>query len=368
MAFNFKSFSDIYNDIVGSLRAQNSKLTDMNQGSRLYGLTRAFTSSLSLGWIGLAELKSLFFVQSSFGEDLDKKIADFGMTRNPGSYATGSILVYPDVAGKSVTLGDRISNADGNILFDVLTTTEIEFPYTSVPVVAASVGAEYNLPAGTTLFGLGGGLESMTLIVASNGLDVEGNPTGAISGGVSKESDDEVKARFIDYLKSLARGTRIAIEQALKGTPGVGSVIVEEAKPVPGWITVTVSDTFGELPITLQTAIEQTLTDWGVAGMGYVIQPIARKEFSITVTVYVNDQTLNRNLIESAVADSINARFSSMQLGESARVGLMYKSAIPDSLTNAITNVVITEPTQDIPAEPNELLGLDRIQVNVIYA
>jgi uncharacterized phage protein gp47/JayE len=365
MSINFKSFTEIFQEMAAELESQGSGLTDLNEGSQLYVLLRAYSAAVSNGWTGLADLKSLFFVNSSHGTDLEARVADFDMTKKPGAFAAGVLAAYPLSTGQSVTVGDYLTNSDGTLLYEVLESKTIESPYTTVGVVATDVGFKYNLPAGAQLFGVDGLLGDIRFVVATDGIDINGKPSGALSGGVDAETDEELKSRFSAYLKSLARGTRTAIDQAIRGINGVGNVIIEEAKPAPGWITVTIADSLGILTPQLKEETESVLKEWGPAGMGYIIKSILKTPFTIEVNVYCKDLTVARSLIENTVTAQLTAKFGSLGIGEGFNSSqIINASFIPDILHKVEVVTPTTEPT----VAPGELLGLDSVKVNVIYA
>lgn len=363
MAFTFKTFTDIFTDIENSLGSNNSALSDLNTGSLMQVFVRSVTSAISLGWIGLAQLRELFYINSSSGTDLDRRVGDFGMIRNPGSFATGSILFYPLSSGQSVTKGDRIPSIDGTLTYEILNTTPIVASPTAVATVAISVGSAYNLPSGTKLASPNNNLQA----VVGSALDNSNIPTGAISGGVDQETDDQMKVRFVDYLKSLSRGTKLAILQALRGTPGIGNVIVEEATPIPGWITVTAADVIGNLPQQTKDKVVQVLTDWGVAGMGYIIKSVTRTNYVVDVTVYATeDPAINKSDIEAAVVAKLTQDLGGLNLGQAVYTSFINKSAFMDGF--GISYVVVNSPiAPGVTAAPGELLNAQTITVRVVY-
>lgn len=362
MPFIPKSFTEIFQDISSELEVQSSQLTDLNPGSRLHALIRSFTSTIAAAWDGLSQLRSLFFVSTSSGADLDRRVADYGMQRKPGSYASGNLVARPTSGTLTVNIGDTVSSADGLLVFDIMATTEITAPFTLVPVVSSEIGNRYNLAAGTKIFPLTD--INVTYEVGTNGLDLGGKAVGSFSGGTDEESDDDVKVRFTSYLKSLSRGTRLAIQQALDSINGIGNVIIEEAVPVPGWITLTIADTSGELPDVLRDEVDAVMNNWAAAGMGYLIQPITRTDFNIEVTVFTTDTALDSATLEADVTAQLVAAFEDTEVGQS-----VYQSQISKAAhVSGIRNVVITTPSSDIIASPGQLLGLQGVQVTVVYA
>lgn len=162
------------------------------------------------------------FVQTATGISLDKLAENKQTTRNPATYASGSVIFarasaapqrYDIPAGTTVATADRtlmyVTTEDGYI--DVGNTTSAD-----IPISASEVGVIYNITPGT--------ISAITTPVI--GIDTVTNPDD-ISGGSDMETDAVFRARIMAY-RADARGTMDAIRAALLDIDGVISLSVTE--------------------------------------------------------------------------------------------------------------------------------------------
>lgn len=357
-----KSFSDIVTDLKAGLIAANSKFTDLLPGSRIYAVVSSLASALALGWIGLAEIKTIFFVNSATGTDLDNRVGDLGMRRNQGSKATGAVLAFTSTP-VTIPAGTLLRTVDSKVILEVVQDKNVTSPFSALSVISVEVGSNKNLSAGSILLENDGRFANVIFKVGSQGVDTNGNPVGKLTGGTDRESDELLKGRFTDYLTSLSRGTIKAVSQALKQIAGISSLVIENAMPVPGYIRISVSDGSGTISQTISDAVAAVMEAWASAGYGYVLQSIARTEVAVSVTAYTTDLTVSPSAIQAAVSTKINALGQNLQLGQS-----LYRADITRvGFVSGLENFTVQSPVQDTIAGAGELLGIDSITVNVVY-
>ena len=144
-----KSFKDIlqtmFNAVVGST------LSDFNIGSVTRTVLEAVASAIEEAYMYLYKFVLKFFISTSEGEWLDRRLEDLGMTRKLGSMAFGIITIGRDAAspiGISIPVG-TVFEADNGAQF---ATTELaSLPVggisVNVPARAVAKGSNANLAA-----------------------------------------------------------------------------------------------------------------------------------------------------------------------------------------------------------------------------
>jgi uncharacterized phage protein gp47/JayE len=362
MSVTVKNFPTILSDLKASMVTNGSRFTDLEVGSRIYALLTAVASGLSEGWMTLADVQDVYYVTTASGVDLDRRVEDVGLRRNPGTKASGGVLAYSSVP-ITIPNGTILKLADGSVMMEVIQTKTITPPFTSLPVVVTEVGTKGNLAAGTNLLDYLNAYQSITFKVGSLGVDEDDVPIGRLSGGTNKESDSALRARFVDYLKSLSRSTLRSVRAALLQITGIGSLVLENATPVPGYVTISLSDGTGSISESLAAAVAEVMDEYAAAGIGYVLKSIDRREFAIEVTVFTKDITLSPASIQAAVSSKLTELGQNLALGDSVyRSELIYAAFI-----DGLENVTVQQPATDQIAEPSELLGISSIVVNVQY-
>ncbi|KAF1009475.1 MAG: hypothetical protein GAK28_00113 [Luteibacter sp.] len=255
---NSKSFSQLVTDFAVSVQARASALVDFTVGSIL----RATAESQASVVIWLEGLILLLLATTraatSNGPDLDSWMADFQFFRLQAATATGQVVFARFTPGMQavVPIGAVVQTADGTLRYSVVVDATnaaysaqlggyVILPAAasmSVPVVAASAGAAYNVVAGAI----------SVLAQAVPYVDTVTNLV-PITNGADAEQDGAFRARFVAYIASLSRATKQAILNAITSLkigataslaenqdyngnyhPGYFYAVVDDGSGVPG--------------------------------------------------------------------------------------------------------------------------------------
>lgn len=254
MPFEPRTADEIRAELMAQLIAQsNGEITDLEEGGvahtmmGLVALQGALTDQRIAGLLRAFQLKGR-------GADLDERVADiigFEPRRGP-SAASGPGMAFERLTAAStldVPAGIRVAQrANPNI--EYITTEAFTFAVgqlvypatgqTPVRVVCLTQGTQGNVEAG--------GLTVLTFtpvqgIVACTNLN-------RVSGGLARETDDQLRWRALNYQASLAQTSKPAVEylarlfEAEDGTRARHAFIVEDANH-PAYAELVVDDGTG---------------------------------------------------------------------------------------------------------------------------
>lgn len=362
MAF-FKTFEEIRSSFVGYMAGTQTRVKDTREIAILGTIASAFSSITASAWKGLADLRQAWYVEDATGLDLLRKVALVGMTTGQGSLSAGDLVAILATGTLQVPSGTLLKTGD-NIVVQTTSTITVTAPYSVIPATAVEVGVKGNLPVGTALTSLDGAYGSITFRVGDT--VTSGVITGdAFEGGTDKESDASIKARYPAYLKSIKNTTYEAVRQALLGTTGVVNLVLENAKPAGGYMTITVqADSGSNISNTLRNAIAATMLASGPAGMAYVLKAQVIDTVDVTVTAYTTNASLSPTSIKTAVAAAITDMTSELLPGRS-----IYRADIQDAgyLKSMLTNFEVNLPVADKLAAANQVYQIGTVTVNVVY-
>lgn len=156
----WKTFDDIIKELLSYVASPplpgRVKLTDINIGSVVRTFLEAVAAKMEEFYFLLQFYTNLFFVDTSYGQWLDRRLADLGMTRRLGSVANGIIIIGRDTPapiGVLIPAGTIFQTEDGSLIYQTETETRLNVGdlQTEAFVSAQEAGAEYKLPAGTVL-------------------------------------------------------------------------------------------------------------------------------------------------------------------------------------------------------------------------
>lgn len=255
MPYEPRSTDDIYESIRESATNKIARLSNFTERSFNYVWARAFSREIRelevkalaaefAGWVdyaggpitesdleqlGLADDVDAEAVDAAMDERfLDEYVKIVGVERFEGQRATGTVTIDTQSAETTIPSGTRVTTEPDSTgaTIDFLTTKEVSTAdgvtrVTDVPIQAADVGAEYNLPADTVI-------RFDNPPVGVRGVT---NPTST-TGGEERESNDEFRARAKDAVPSSANGgttdgIKGYIRKNVEGV-GQGDIIIDE--------------------------------------------------------------------------------------------------------------------------------------------
>lgn len=358
-----KTFAQLQEDLVTALAAAGASIKDTRAIAVAGALVNGLAASIAQGYNDLAVYRSATYVHLCRGSKLDRRIAETGMIRGQGSLSTGSVIAYLP-SGQAATLvpAGTMLQAPSGVLVTTTETVTVSSPYSVIDVSAVEVGFGGDLAAGTVLTSPLGLFSVLTFRVGSS--VVSDDPTGHMSGGGPRETDTEVIARYPLWIKGLAKTTYDAVKAVLTQTSGVSNLVVENARPTAGWITISIAAN-GQIPTGTRNAIDAALVANGPCSMGYVLKSLQSRNVPVTLTVYSNDQSQSPGAIRQAVTDAIAALTVEPLAGDS-----VYLDAIRVAAQNAgvgVKTTVIETPTTDVIALASDIIILTPITVAVEY-
>jgi uncharacterized phage protein gp47/JayE len=352
--FSPRTIDQISDGIYKYLLEQNTPLSDISTGSFITALTRAFSGSILNQELMLNELAQRFYLKSATGKDLDLRAVDYGVTRKPGGFAVGSILV--------VSLTNNFTIPINTILTEPITglqyTTESSATTNSSSEVVISVksliyGDNTNLVAGTKL--ISPSFPTVIFLVGTHRTTAR-EICGDLSGGISPETDDSLRTRIINTIINSRGTTQDSIKNVVLSDHSISWASI--ATPLPGFIQVWV-DSPSQLTsadINRLTALVNTVK---AAGVSSSINQVTRVVQNINIFIQpvdnVNLQTLTPLLIQITTNYILN-----LQIGTTFTRSSLVKLLLAN--TSVLTASIIT-PTTDINVNSTSVVRPGRILV-----
>lgn len=189
------------------------------EGSLIYDALASAALELAQAYIELDMVIQLGFAQTTYGQYLDMRAAEHGLTRKPATKATGQVTIT-GTQGTVIPAGSLFATGAG-IQFQ--TTTEVSINETgqvTANIEAVEVGASGNVPARAI----------NTIPVAIPGVTAVTN-TNPTTGGTDEESDADLLARLLEKVRNPATSGNVAhFKQWALEVAGVG-----DAKVFPLW-------------------------------------------------------------------------------------------------------------------------------------
>lgn len=243
---------------------------DRRTGSVIYDTIAS--TSVPLLYIALegATIDTATYIETSYGEYLDKRVAERGLERLQATYAIKKASFTDTNGAATVPIGTRFSTVDSidPLVYIVIEETELKGTYLVQCETTGTIGNGYF-----------GKLLPISYINALSSAEVIADYQVARN----QETDDELRARFYEAVKRTPFGGNVSqYEEEVKKLSGVGDLQIHRAYPKSGHILVSIIGV-NRRKIT-QDLIQdlQEKIDPGEEGTGLGIAPIFHRVKVVT--------------------------------------------------------------------------------------
>jgi len=242
---------------------------DKSEGGFIWDALSPAAIELALAAIWAQQVLERGFASTTFGQYLDLRCEEHGITRRPAVKASGQVT-FTGTLGTVIPAGTQVSTASSGAAPAVFFATTSEATIgaegtVTVDIEAMEAGASGNVAAGT-----------ITLLAQPvSGVTSVTNPA-ATTGGLDEEDDASLLARYLQRVQSPSAGGNKAdyVNWAME-VPGVGGVSVAPVRDGPGTVSVAIIDT-NKVPA------DQALVD---AVQNYIAPPWVNETEAETMTL-----------------------------------------------------------------------------------
>jgi uncharacterized phage protein gp47/JayE len=359
MQLSLQNFTTLVETQAAAVQGAARQLLDLTVGSVLRAMLEANASlALWIQWL-IVQVLAATRLATSTGDDCDSFGADFGFVRLGAVAASGQIVLSrftPSIAA-FIPVGAGVSTSDNTQSFTVTADpSNVAYSALSGGYTLAAGVASLIVPVLAETAGSAGNVQPGAITVISSalaGVDTVTN-TNATIGGSDAETDAAFRARFGNYLASLARATNLAIGAAISGVQqGLSYMINENISQTGavqmGHFVVTVDDGSGMPPAALLTAVQQAVDAVRPAGTSFAVQgpvvELANVSLTLTTVAGASHQAAvaqAAGAIESYIAGlGIGAALNYSRLAQLAYAASPAISNVSTLLLNGATNDLV---------------------------
>ncbi len=373
MQLQLQNFSTMVSNAAAAVQGAAAQLIDLTVGSTMRAILEANAAlGLWMQWLTV-EVLSTTRAATSNGPDLDSFVADFTVSRLPASPASGMVQFsrFTPSQPALIPVGATVRTADGSKSFAVMQdTTNAAWSTAQGGYVLGAGISSVAAPIRAVTAGSAGNVQvgAITLLAtAIAGVDTVTN-SSALAGGADAESDAALRTRFSSFLASRARGTPLAIGNAILSIQqGINYTIQENTSlsgnPQMGCFLVTIDDGSGTPPAALLAAAGSAVESMRPVGSYYAVQPPTVTTANVTLSI-VTAMGANHTLIAANVSAALTSAISALKLGAAlpwSRLTQLTYAADPNVIN--VTNVLLNGTTADLTPS---LSGLIRPGVIVV--
>ncbi|BCZ76082.1 phage Baseplate J-like protein [Komagataeibacter phage phiKX1] len=360
MAITFQSFKTTLGNMVAAAQGACPSLLDLNVGSAGRAMLEA-VAGLGLWFQFIAlQILSRTRLATSIGADVDSFVEDFGLTRLPGTAATGTVTFTsftPASQSATIAVGNTVKTAS-NVVYDVVEdSTNPAWSAADSAYVRPAGTASITLPVQCEATGSTGNVAAGAICLlgtAVAGIDTVTN-TAALTNGSDGETDAALRTRFVAYINSRSKATIGAIENAVTDVSAdliyqVVENVDTSGAVLPGNVVVFVDDGSGDVSDDMIDQVYTAVDAVRPAAVSImVVRPnVVRPAVVMTISV---DSTGNAATIEATISTNVATYLNGLPIGAAASYSRLIQIAYASStsVTN-VTNVTLAGGTVDLPA------------------
>ncbi len=375
MELNTRNFSELVQRQAAAIQGRASQLIDFAVGSVLRAVVE---SNAGIGlWLQAEALRVLLTTRASTstGVDLDTFVADYGLQRLGAQLALGSVTFsrFTPTAQALIPVGATVKTLDGTQTYQVVADPSNSYYNAGlngyvlgagisslwVPVEAVTPGPAANVSAGFV------GLISSSIPY----VDTVTN-AAAFTGGGEAESDATLRARFVNYILSLSRGTVPAIIFSITNLHlGLQATIVEhenfDKTPNEGFLCCTVATSeIDPVPSgVLLTRAYAAADSYRAGGVWVGVFPATVKPINVRMNL-VMASGYDQNLLVGNVGVLVRGYLNTLPLGAPLYLPKLVQLAIESSPGVLSVSFIQTDAGPDVPGDPRVIIRAGVITVS----
>jgi uncharacterized phage protein gp47/JayE len=360
--------------MAAAVQGACQQLVDLTVGSVLRAILEANASvALWMQWL-IMHVLATTRAATSTGSALDSWVADFGVTRLPGTAASGVVTMsrWTPTLAALVPVGALVRSSDGTQLFAVvIDTTNTAWSSSQNGYTVAAGVASLDIPVQAQSPGLAGNVQAgaVTLLAtAIPGIDTV-TSLSAFAGGADAETDAALRARFALFIDSRNRATPIAVQNAIISTQqGLTWAITENQDPSgqsrPGFFTVTLDNGNGSPPETLLQQVSAAINQVRPVGTSFAVVPPQKVQVSVALTLQIAAGA-PISVVQANVSAAIQAFINGLAIGTGLPATRLVQIAYDaDPGVTNVTNLTLNGATADLTVVPTGRLQAGTVTVS----
>lgn len=318
----FKTQDQILGEIQNELDAKNYSVTDWESGSRNRTRWEIVSRIARELWFALEQSIKNYFVSTTEDVLLDARVAERGITRKPGKKSSGYVRFLrtsPSPIQITIPKDTLLSTKERSVFFITLEDLSIDIGATSVigNIEAAEVGRNGDLPMNTEL------QESGISLVGVEKIEVV-----ELSGGIDRETDDELRARYLEDLRNPDRGgTSNDYEKWARQVNGVSFSKCLPLARGDGTVDVLISTSSGTPSNELLDEVAAYIAERRPIGADVRIIPPETVLFDVQITIQISNG-YDFETVKLKVLANVSNYIQSVPMGDVIRLTHLGKAIL----------------------------------------
>ena len=328
---------------------------DKSEGSFIYDALKPVAVEMFNFYDLLENRKEQMSINTASGSYLENRLKEFGFYRKQALAAAGYVTIT-GASGTKVEINTLV--ASDKAVYKITDTGTIDASGTvTLPITCTSTGTAGNADIGAV----------NRFPITISGLISVVN-TSAVTGGSDTETDNEIKARFFDYMKKPSiPGNKAYYEKLAAEVDGVG-----KAQCIPLWngagtVKVVIADTSMKAANnTLVNSVQSHINDNRFIGADVTVA--AATELTVNVACKLStDSTVAESEVYTAVCSVLSEYFKKLSFPDTTGTYITYAKILTLIMSvegvSDCTELKINNGTANIPIPSANVVVLGVVTV-----
>jgi len=284
-----------YESILQRMLDRVTANVDKSEGSFVYDALAPAALELAQMYVQLDNILQVAFAQTSYGEWLEKRAAEFGIHRRNGTKAKGQVTFYG--SDNTIIPAGTLAQTDAGLQYVTVGEGTIVNGIATVDIEAVDVGAQYNIPANT-----------ITVIPVSIVGVTSVTNSLPITGGTDVEDDASLLNRLLIKVQLPATSGNVNHYRLWAlSVPGVGDAKVFPLWNGAGTVKVVIIDSNKEPASSdIVNAVSSYIEENRPVGASVTVEPAEALNINIAAMI-TRDTNYTLDQVTSNVSDKIKA-------------------------------------------------------------
>lgn len=376
MGLSLQNFSTLVNNAIASAQSTCSSLRDFSVGSVARSLMEAnATIALWQQYLALQVL-SVTRLSSSFGDDVDSWLSQYGIERLGSVPATTTqtfISLSPGSSSSVIPVGSIVKTSDGKIIFSVSKDSSNQWWSETAGGYVRPMGvSSINCPVTCTTAGASGNV--MAGVINLLGTQISGIDTctnlNSVTNGADQENDASVKNRVVKWFASLSSATQDAINSAVSGVSSKLSYQIIEnddgGNKRQGFFRVVIDDGSGDVSDSILSAVATAIDTERACGIEYAVLRADLIKVDVVIPVVLADG-VTLDTVSAGVILAVTNYINDLSVGYSCNYTKLssISLAAAGSLITSMGVITLNGIAKDISVATGQVIRAGNINLSL---
>jgi len=381
MALETKDYDELVQDQATATQSaatrKMGKYLNFGLGSTLRALIES-NAGLALWTQGLlVKVLATTRLATSEADDVDTFINDFGLERAAAAKATGDVTFSRNIVANDavIDLAKEIQTELSNVKYIVVadTTNPIYDPLREQYIILAGTHSG-DVKVEAVEAGSSGNAAADTITVISQPIQYVDFVTNALpfTNGADKESDAEARQHFVDYINSLSKATKLAIEEAIESVQeGIQYSVVENKNYTTGleelgYFYCVIDDGSGSPPPELITSVWNAVDRVRGLTTYFEIKAALSTTASVSATAKIDTGVYDVDEVKTAIETALTTYIDSLGIDTTLYFSKLYQ-IIYDSheAIEDVVDVLLNGGTSDLVSDNKHSIHVGTLSITV---